>query len=599
MFYFKKLVVEAPKNVYSVIEFTKGLNIICGESNTGKSMVLNCIDFICGGKGDSFDSAINIEKVILDIDFDGKLISMNRELSGNDVSVYSEWDGIETGEYKVNHTAQKNINSVWLKILGINDSARSLRTQDGKTQSLTFRTFLHTLFIDETRVKGPASILAAGHGKNTKPDTAVLTALLYLATGNDYIPAEDVIDPKIKKAKKSAVQSFVKQSLESFKNKSIDELQDFPLETPDELQDKINEVINDISATEGALENATKESEYLADKLSELDNQATEDKVLFNRNQSLLSQYESDIRRLTFIAEGDLNHNKIPVLETCPFCNGKLNKVQGESCIEAAISEVNKIGAQIKDLLSVQDAIQKELKKIEEEKRVLIAKRVEIDNLVRIHLQPKISQLRQHLSDYKESLNMHKAKQMVESLSDVLVSEMNMTLAELPDDFKFDAKAKFAETFSKSIDDALKTIIAEIKPNEFTNLYYDQDTCDIVINGHDKKTQGEGYRAFFNSVFALALQNALMTFEKYSPNFLLIDSPVLSLKEASDENSERVSENMKYGLFKYLDNHSELRQTIIVENSIPKMDDKSANICYFSGDENNGRYGLIENYTNK
>lgn len=69
-----------------------------------------------------------------------------------------------------------------------------------------------------------------------------------------------------------------------------------------------------------------------------------------NRNNYLLSLYEADIRRLTFIVEGDIHAEDIPKLDKCPFCNGELSKEKNESCLEAAIAEVEKIELQVGDL---------------------------------------------------------------------------------------------------------------------------------------------------------------------------------------------------------------------------------------------------------
>ncbi|WP_320883576.1 hypothetical protein [Dielma fastidiosa] len=71
----------------------------------------------------------------------------------------------------------------------------------------------------------------------------------------------------------------------------------------------------------------------------------------------------------------------------------------------------------------------------------------------------------------------------------------------------------------------------------------------------------------------------------------------MSLNEKEDNiGEEKASESMKTGLFKYLLNHQENRQTIIIENEIPKLDYSNAHLVEFTKDENRDRYGLIERY---
>ena len=81
---------------------------------------------------------------------------------------------------------------------------------------------------------------------------------------------------------------------------------------------------------------------------------------------------------------------------------------------------------------------------------------------------------------------------------------------------------------------------------------------------------------------------------KFSPTFLLIDSPILSLKEKD----EAVSDGMKSSLFQYMVDNQKYGQTIIIENAIPDINYKNANIINFTKDEKNGRYGLFYGITN-
>ena len=48
-FHISELIVKGPKVRDSRLAFTDGVNIIHGPSNTGKSYVIGCIDFILGG----------------------------------------------------------------------------------------------------------------------------------------------------------------------------------------------------------------------------------------------------------------------------------------------------------------------------------------------------------------------------------------------------------------------------------------------------------------------------------------------------------------------------------------------------------------------
>ena len=47
-FYFEKLIVSGGGHNNSTINFKPGLNLIIGPSNTGKSLIFDCIDYVFG-----------------------------------------------------------------------------------------------------------------------------------------------------------------------------------------------------------------------------------------------------------------------------------------------------------------------------------------------------------------------------------------------------------------------------------------------------------------------------------------------------------------------------------------------------------------------
>jgi len=596
MFYIKRITLVTGNGVQSHVDFDAGLNIIYGESNTGKSLVVDCIDYMFGASEHRFEPKLDLKEIRLLLAVDSHTLAMVRKIDSNDFEVTSTVPGIDSDTYKTGN-AKKNIGSVWLRLMGIEDEVKIIQTLTGKTQKLTLRTFYHVLLIDEQRVQAVNSVLSSGVGFNKKVSTAVLSSLIYFATGNNYIPNKAGKDSNTRKERKDAVKKFVDRSMSKLAEKKISELQNLSTESPIEIQQKVNRVINEIGAVEGALEEAMNQSRTLADKIIEIDNQIAECRVLRNRNTSLLTQYDSDIRRLTFIVEGDIHSESIIQLEYCPFCNGELPKGREESCMAAAVSEVEKIEAQIRDLLSVQESIAAEMKELSNARAALLEQRTQIEIRIRAELRPQISQLRTHLADYTLALNQYKAKELIESFSDVLVSELRVTEEEESVTVNINVPQKFNDIFEDKLNTILKKLLENCNYQNFTGARFDSDDYDVVVNGHLKKSQGKGFRAFLNTVLAIAVQNCLQEYSKYQPYLLVVDSPILSLKEKEDHiGEEHTSETMKTGLFKYLLSHQGTRQTIIIENEIPNLDYSSAHLEEFTKDEQRGRYGLITGY---
>lgn len=596
MFYIKRITLVTDNGVQSSVEFDAGLNIVYGESNTGKSLIVDCIDYMYGASEHRFEPKLALKEIRMLVDVDGHSLTMVRKIDSNDFEVSSLVPGIDSGTYKTGN-AKNSISNVWLQLMGIDDEVKIIQTLTGKTQRLTLRTFYHILLIDEQRVQAVNSILSSGIGFNKKVGTPVLSSLLYFATGNNYLPKDVGKDKTTRKERKDAVKKFVDRSMSKLAEKKICELQNLSKETPAEIQQKVDQALNAIGAAEGAIEEATNQSRIIADKIIEIDNQIAECRVLHNRNASLQTQYDSDIKRLTFIVEGDIHGEDIPKLDHCPFCNGELPKEKEESCMTAAVAEVEKIEAQIRDLRSVQESIVAEIKELTNARSVLVEQRRQIDTQIRAELRPQILELRSRLADYTLALNQYKAKELIDSFSDVLISELKITEEEESLVVNVNVQQKFNDTFKDRLNVILKSLLEKCNYQHFTGARFDSDDYDVVVNGHLKKSQGKGFRAFLNTILAIAVQNCLDEYHKYHLGLLVVDSPILSLKEKEDHiGEEHTSETMKKGLFKYLLSHQNERQTIIIENEIPRLDYSSAHLEEFTKDENRGRYGLITGY---
>ena len=580
----------------SDVDLKAGLNIIYGESNTGKSLIVDCLDYLYGAKEHRFDQKLNLKQIGLTIDVDGKSVSLTREIDSNFIEVSSTCPYIESGKYNANN-GKKPIYIVWLRLMKIEDDVRIIKTLAGKTQKLTFRTFCHLFLIDEDRAINKNSVLSTGTGKSKRVDTNVLSALLYLATSNNYLPDKEGKDAPTRKARKEAVQKFVDRSMAKLADQKLSELMNLSKETPVELQKSIDSIINEIGNAEGILEESLKRSMELSTQITEIDAEINESRVLFNRNKTLATQYASDIKRLTFIAEGDIYGEDIPKLDRCPFCNGELPKEQNDSCIDAAIAEVAKIEVHVKDLESVQRSLESELKQLNTDKQALVEERRQVEMSIRREVQPQISMLKDKLASYTTALNQYKAQEMIEKFSNVLLSELKVTEEEESDELQINIPQLFNQTFTAMIETELQKLLKECNYKNYTGSRFDKSDYDVVVNGHLKKSQGKGFRAFLNTLVAIAIQNCLFTYGLHIPRIFVVDSPILSLKEKEDHiGEEHMSETMKVGLCNYRVNPQPDKQIIIIENEIPNIDDGNANLIQFTKDENIGRYGLIIGY---
>ena len=610
MYYIKRFIIasktESGERIGSTLDLAPGLNIVYGPSNTGKTLILDCVDFMLGGEARRlYKPALRIYAVTMILDVDGAEVSLYRELDEkkNDIIVISKAPGIEGGTYTVGaKTKDKDtISSLWLKLMGIDKDVKIIRQiEDSMEQALTVRTFYHFFVINENRISGENSILKAGSQTYTKNiPVPTITSLIYLAKELNYISPNGApkTSSKIITVKRTTAQSIVDGSVNAMRERETISIKSDDPRTVEEIQTEINEILEQISAAEDSLQKTTDRDQIVTNQLIEITSAIAESTILKNRYNALRTQYESDMRRLTFIAEADIHKGKIPKLDHCPFCNGELPKEKTQSCLDAAIAEADKIELRIKDLQYADEALSKEMDKLQSQREALVREQQQVQAAIRGELRPQVEALRDKLAIFTAALEKAKAKEMLKHFTEVLNEQLLRIKNE--DEFSndFDVREKIREVLQEPLERLLTEILEKCNYDNYVGSRFDEDMCDVVVNGSEKLSQGQGFRAFLNSVMALAVQEMLNEFNMHMPHLLVMDSPILSLKEREeDKGTEITSDSMRGGLLQYMIEHEKNRQTIILENEIPTLDYSTANIIHFTRKIGDGRFGLIEGY---
>lgn len=132
---------------------------------------------------------------------------------------------------------------------------------------------------------------------------------------------------------------------------------------------------------------------------------------------------------------------------------------------------------------------------------------------------------------------------------------------------------------------------------ELGKLCYYTYTKDIplpksyyIVASKKKSANGKGYNAYLNSAVAIVLSRYMQKHAHYAPGLILLDSPILSLKEID---TQKPSQSMRNGLFENIASTSEGIQTIVIENEIPEIDYSNVNLIHFTKNANTGRYGFL------
>jgi len=128
-FYIKKIIVSGGKNEPSSLDFTEGLNIVCGPSNTGKSYIIECLDFLFGNRKIRLNQNAGIDtvKAIVQVK-NGGTVTFERKLDTLKINVSSTVSGIDSDTYNISG-AKNNISDVWLTLIGIKETPTTGRMQ--------------------------------------------------------------------------------------------------------------------------------------------------------------------------------------------------------------------------------------------------------------------------------------------------------------------------------------------------------------------------------------------------------------------------------------------------------------------------------------
>ena len=588
-FYIEKIIVTGSGKTDSIIELSNGVNIIYGPSNTGKTYIVKCIDYMFGSEREPIDISTGYQYIKIIVRTQCGTITMSRKIGENKIEVSSNDNNVPSGKYatKASRTNyDKTINSVWLSLIGINDLHLVISNENYKKQILSWRTFSHMFMLTETKIISEYSAILSGRDTS---NTAVIASLIFLLSGQDFAETETKDTKEIKEAKKNAVKAYINKELFRLSERN-QELLAQSKENPNiDIAVEIEKIMAEISTNEKRINSSIEENQKILAQLYEKNENLSECNVLLNRYDELTTQYDADLKRLNFIVDGEANLNA-SFSTHCLFCDGEVVVKKNQNYIDAAKSDYKKIKLQAKDLESASKELRSEKLSLEQEIGTLMAKKKSIEKLIEKELKPQVFNLKEKLSTYKDAIECQKEIDILKKLSEQKTADMIENDTDEESELKFKVKEHLDYSFINELSNGIKSFLENCNYDNLLSVIFDKADMDIVINGKKKSSNGKGYNAYFNSVVAIVLSRYMENKAKYSPDFLVLDSPILSLKE---KETKKPSETMRNTLFENIVDNQKGIQTIVIENEIPEINYKDANIIHFTKEKNNGRYGFL------
>ena len=582
----------------SAIQFRQGVNIVYGPSNTGKSMIVKIIDYMFGGDGcpanpnktgysdfrmrlrDDCGHEVSVARSV-ECDDDGN------ERAASKIIVSSNSDVIPSGNYSVKSSGKKSeridFKGLLLRLIGIEDEVRIVSSQAGKSAALSWRVFFLQFCLKEDYIFTERTII---DNPGYSSITLNLNTLAYLAYegGLEELRVED---KKMVLAKSEAVRSYIAQRrvpLSMRINEIRSQLDSLPTDPIDEMV--LAQELADVSER---LSSARREAESIFTGIVQAQSRISQLGSLEERYGQLKSQYESDMNRLDFILDGDkrLGDNA----ERCPFCDGEIPAEECVSYEEACKAEKVKVAAQLQDLESVLSETHRDFEAELDRLAELERQRDELTIQIEDVLKPDRDNLSEMLEVYKAASSLQAEIEILESLDEEYGQDIRLEMQREADAPKFDAKKLFRDDVFDDLSNLVSSAVERCGYPDFRFAGLNRATFDVTVNGKDKKFEGKGYRGFLNSIFAFVLMKYLDEYGKHAPRMLILDSPILSLKESKQEG---VAEGMKSSMLSYMLDQCGNCQVIIVENEIPDdVDFSAANLIEFTKNESIGRCGFL------
>ncbi|WP_156369217.1 hypothetical protein [Aureimonas sp. Leaf324] len=567
------------------VRFDVGGNILAGASDTGKSFVLHCLDYILG-------SDIMRKRVpeaepysTLFVEFGngtGEALTLRRDLSGGNLEVYDLPIERASGSNRTiaprrRGTSQSDdVTSVIFPFAGIPE-ARLRTNSQGKVQRLTVRNLFPIFVVDEISVIAEQSPVL---GETGFGDTMRKRMFSFLLTGKDDSGVVAEEKREIVKARLAAKLGVIEELMAPLEKRLEGVRRDESLDSVEKLEAAMETTRMRLQTMELEREELQSERSTAAESLDHANSQIIAIDELRVRYGLLQQRYDSDLKRLDFVAEGAQYFDQLQEV-TCPLCDQPMTadhrhvaEERSSGIYDAAKSEAAKILAQRTDL-------QAAISDLEGRRAVHVAtvdecatRLEEIEGRLRSDLAPRLKGDVDRLDALSERrLRLEATRNDLDQFDNLV--QLRQEIEDAARDGRPRAK-EWEPLPSAALLAFCRQVEATLKewgwPSEEPRVEFDQQTYDIVVDGQARQSHGKGVRALLYSAFVVGLLRYCAQNKRPHPGFVIIDSPLTSYKRGRDvEASDSLDPGLEDGFWSSIPKTSRDLQIIVVENKEPPV----------------------------
>ena len=575
--------------------FTKGLNILWGSSDTGKTFLVEAIDFMLGA-GDALKDIperAGYDRVLLGLTVAGKDYTLHRSINLGAFRLFEGLlqdvpDNAKAGTKLSagnNPGNLKNLPNWLLHGIEMKNAEILYSAEKGTTKSLGFRALAHLCIIPYPRITTAKSPILTGQWTERTREYAVFRFVL---TGVDesavISEGEIAVAPELPPERPTISPDTLAEMIRDYEAE-LAKLTDNPDRIDDEetaIDEQIDKLQASIRNMEGRISKTSEQRKIVYDNYNRFGARVSEITELLERFKLLDAQYTNDIKRLVAIEEsGQFFVLREPM--ACPLC-GALPEGQHHDAAcdgnvagvtQAAKAEITKIRVLQSELQGTVAALAKERTEGAAEQKTLADQWRQYQREIETALSPDFTAAREKYTALIErrakiqqaDIIYKKIRSLRRRLDEPTPAPkplLGKETEETPEVEEYIPKSILRE-FSQTV----SAILTEWHFPAATDVYFDELNRDVVIGGRLRGSRGAGLCAITYSAFTLALFEFCRSRKMPHPGIVILDSPLIAYKEPKADDEGIAGTDLKKRFYEHLEGFAGEHQIFIVDNTEP------------------------------
>jgi hypothetical protein len=608
-----------PQKAAAEYTFTSGLNILWGASDTGKTFLVQAIDFMLGaGSLKDIPERVGYDRILLGItDAAGNDYTLQRSIDGGS---FRRFDGLLTDPPQDRKASKvlsavhstKNYTNVshWLlQQIGLDNKDILWNGTKGELRSLGFRALAHLCVIVYPKITQAASPIYHGQIIDQTREYGVFKLLL---TGIDDSAVTPETAAEIEAAtpiSKPPVRPEVLEQMIFGYEEELATLSDNPEGLDSEetaIEEELDRLQTNFDLMEGKISETSQQRKEVYDRHARLGARRNEITELEERFKLLDAQYTNDIKRLVAIEEsGQLFVLREPM--ACPLCGAAPEGQNHDAACDgnvvavaqAAAAEIAKIKVLQSELHSTVIALVKEQGDVNRERKTLETEWRQYQEQMETALSPDFSDVRKRRDALIErratvqraiALN-RRIRALRRQLDEPAPAPNIEPVIEKRNDVT-SVHQYIPKSVLRDFSNAVGKILGEWHFPGATDVYFDETIRDVVIGGRARGSRGAGLCAITYSAFTLALFEYCRSRNMPHPGLVILDSPLIAYKEPKADDEGIIGTDLKLRFYEHLQRFAGNEQIFIVDNTDPPEHFQSK-ATQFTGNPTIPRCGLL------